>query len=99
MSTGLRPHGQLTLVGVDGGSVNLPAAQPVTRGHAVTGHLTGSALDTEEAMRFAVLHGIRPILERRSLEEANEALARLESGGARFRIVLDTSSTRHRAVD
>lgn len=99
LSTGLRPHGRLTLIGVDAGSVDLPAVQLVTQGHTVTGHLTGGAQDTEEAMRFAVLHGVRPIIERRPLEEANEALTRLEAGEVRFRIVLDTSPERTRAAD
>lgn len=98
VSTGLRPHGRLTLIGVDTGSVDLPAAQLVMRGHTVIGHLTGSPLDTEEAMRFAVLNDVRPMSERQPLEQANEALARLEAGSARFRIVLDATSERHRST-
>ncbi|MER7794375.1 alcohol dehydrogenase catalytic domain-containing protein [Streptomyces sp. NPDC097640] len=89
--TGLNVHGQLTLVGVDSGSVTVPAAQLVMNGHTLTGHLTGSARETEEAMEFAVTNGVRPMIERMPLEQAGEAVARLRSGAPRFRIVLDTA--------
>ncbi|MGR3867552.1 alcohol dehydrogenase catalytic domain-containing protein [Streptomyces graminifolii] len=87
--TGLNTHGQLTLVGVDAGSVTVPAAQLVMNAHTVTGHLTGSAQETEQAMEFAVTNGIRPMIERMPLEQAGDAVTRLRSGAPRFRIVLD----------
>ncbi|MFH5824503.1 zinc-binding dehydrogenase [Georgenia sp. AZ-5] len=86
---GLRVHGRLTLIGVDGGSVDLLSF--VMNGQIVTGQLAGSALDTEEAMRFAIGNGVRPMLERMPLEQANEALDRISAGAPRFRIVLDTT--------
>lgn len=86
---GLATHGRLTLIGVDGGSVPVPAAQLVMNGQTITGHLTGSARDTEEAMNFAHLNGIRPVIERMPLEQADEALTRIAAGKARFRVVLD----------
>lgn len=89
--TGLNVHGQLTLVGVDAGSLTVPAAQLVMNGHTVTGHLTGSARETEEAMEFAVTNNVRPMIERMPLEQAGEAVTRLRSGAPRFRIVLDTA--------
>ncbi|MFE7330347.1 alcohol dehydrogenase catalytic domain-containing protein [Streptomyces sp. NPDC057565] len=89
--TGLNTHGQLTLVGVDAGSVTVPAAQLVMNGHTITGHLTGSARETEEAMQFAVTNGVRPMIERMPLARAGEAVTRLRSGEPRFRIVLDTA--------
>ncbi|MEW2395517.1 alcohol dehydrogenase catalytic domain-containing protein [Streptomyces sp. NPDC046862] len=89
--TGLNVHGQLTLVGVDAGSVTVPAARLVMNGHTLTGHLTGSPSETEEAMRFAVTNGVRPLVERIPLEQAGEAVTRLRSGAPRFRIVLDTA--------
>jgi D-arabinose 1-dehydrogenase-like Zn-dependent alcohol dehydrogenase len=88
--SGLRVGGRLTLVGVDGGSVHVPIAQMVMRGHTLTGHLAGSPHDTERAMQFAVTTGVRPVLERLPLAQANEALDRVREGTARFRAVLDT---------
>lgn len=90
--TGLKVRGRLTLAGIDAGSLTVPVARLVMNGITVTGHLTGSARDTEEAMEFAVAAGIRPVIERMPLEQAGQAVARLRSGGARFRIVLDTAS-------
>ncbi|MFI6463118.1 alcohol dehydrogenase catalytic domain-containing protein [Streptomyces sp. NPDC050538] len=87
--TGLNTHGQLTLVGVDAGSVTVPAAQLVMNAHTLTGHLTGSAHETEQAMEFAVTNGIRPMIERMPLDQADDAVTRLRSGAPRFRIVLD----------
>ncbi|SNR40577.1 zinc-binding dehydrogenase [Blastococcus mobilis] len=87
--TGLRVGGRLTLIGVDGGSVQVPAAQLVMNGQTLTGHLTGSPRDTEEAMQFAVTTGVRPHVERMPLARANEAVARIRAGAPRFRIVLD----------
>ncbi|MFG3133586.1 alcohol dehydrogenase catalytic domain-containing protein [Streptomyces tendae] len=89
--TGLRTHGQLTLVGVDAGSVTVPAARLVMNGHTLTGHLTGSPRETEEAMAFAVTTGVRPMIERMPLKKAADAVTRLRSGAPRFRIVLDAS--------
>ena len=91
---GLRVHGRLVLIGVDGGSVDIPAADLVMKSISVTGHLTGSALDIEETMKFAVQHGIRPVVERMPLEAAAEAVERIEQGLPRFRIVLAAQGTR-----
>ncbi|MCG7523265.1 alcohol dehydrogenase catalytic domain-containing protein [Streptomyces sp. OfavH-34-F] len=89
--TGLAVHGQLTLVGVDAGSVTVPAARLVMNGHTLTGHLTGSPRETEEAMAFAVTTGVRPMIERMPLDKADDAVTRLRSAAPRFRLVLDTA--------
>ncbi len=89
---GLRVRGRLVLIGVDEGRIEVPAAQLILKGQVVTGHLTGSAQDTEDAMRFAAVHGVRPMIERLPLHAANEAVERLSAGAARFRIVLDAGT-------
>jgi alcohol dehydrogenase len=90
--TGLRVGGRLMLIGIDGGSVALPVAQTVMNGQILTGQLTGSARDTQEAMRFAVITGVRPMVERMPPEQANEAVDRLRAGKPRFRIVLEPAA-------
>ncbi|MGP3775404.1 alcohol dehydrogenase catalytic domain-containing protein [Streptomyces sp. SDT5-1] len=90
--SGLNTHGKLTLVGIDAGAVTVPVAGLVMHGHVVTGHLTGSPRETQEAMRFAVTNGVRAVVERMPLQQAGEALSRLREGAARFRIVLDSSA-------
>ncbi|MFD8951960.1 alcohol dehydrogenase catalytic domain-containing protein [Streptomyces xanthophaeus] len=89
--TGLNTHGQFTLVGVDAGSVTVPAAQFVMRGHTLTGHLTGSPRETEEAMSFAVTNGVLPVIERTPLGQAGDAVTQLRAGTTRFRTVLNTN--------
>ena len=86
----LRPRGRLVLIGVDAGEVSVPLAQLVMNAQTVSGHVTGSPTDTEEAMHFAVLHGIRPWTERLPLREAGTAVERLADGRARYRLVLET---------
>ncbi len=91
---GLRVHGRLTIIGVDGGTLEVPTAELTMKSIMLTGHLTGSARDVEQTMRFALLNGVRPMIERMPLEQAAEAVERLEAGNARFRIVLDATGTR-----
>ncbi|WP_416980737.1 alcohol dehydrogenase catalytic domain-containing protein [Streptomyces sp. T028] len=85
---GLAPHGKLTVVGFDGSPLQLPLAKLVMGARSVTGHLTGSPADTEQAMRFAVATGVRPRVQTVPLEEAQQALDIQQEGKARFRMVL-----------
>lgn len=94
LTQGLRARGRLVVLGADGGSIPVPSGQLVANAQSITGHITGSPLDIEEAMSFALLNGIRPIIERAPLEEANRELHRLQNGEPRFRIVLDASTDR-----
>ncbi|MDA8101489.1 MAG: zinc-binding dehydrogenase, partial [Nitrospiraceae bacterium] len=91
---GLRPHGRLTLLGVDDGTITLPAALLVMHELSVGGVVTGNTRDIEETMGFALMAGVRPLVERMPLEAANEALARIEAGNVAFRIVLDVTGQR-----
>ncbi|MFJ2620181.1 zinc-binding dehydrogenase [Glutamicibacter sp. NPDC087344] len=88
--TGLRPHGRLVLVGVDAGTLDLPVAPMIMHALSVTGHLTGGPADTEQAMEFAVRHGIQPTTQTFPLAQAQSALQELRDGRARFRLVLET---------
>jgi uncharacterized zinc-type alcohol dehydrogenase-like protein len=48
----------------------------------------GSPGNIAKMLDFAVRHRIRPTIERFSFENVNDALARLRSGQAHYRIVL-----------
>ncbi|KND33618.1 alcohol dehydrogenase catalytic domain-containing protein [Streptomyces acidiscabies] len=85
---GLAPHGRLTVVGFDGAPLQLPLGKLVMGARTVAGHLTGSPADTEQAMRFAVATGVRPVVETVALEEAQRALEVQQEGKSRFRMVL-----------
>jgi alcohol dehydrogenase len=85
---GLAPHGRLTVVGFDGTPLRLPLAKLVMHARSVTGHVTGNPTDTEQAMRFALVSGVRPRVRAVPLEQAGEALTTQQAGQARFRMVL-----------
>jgi len=55
----------------------------------LTDHLTGSARDIEEGMRFAQTNGAGPMVEHMPLSMLNGALVRIHAGQPRLRSVLD----------
>lgn len=87
---GLAAHGQLTVVGFDAAPLSVNLGKVVAHARTITGHLTGSPVDTEAAMRFAVANDIRPMIQTRALAEASDALADQQASRARFRMVLTT---------
>jgi alcohol dehydrogenase len=54
----------------------------------VTGHPSGTARDVEETMQFALQTGVRAVVQERSLAQAAEAYEAMETGKARYRMVL-----------
>jgi D-arabinose 1-dehydrogenase-like Zn-dependent alcohol dehydrogenase len=64
------------------------ALQLVLTKTSVEGWPSGSAIDWEDTLRFSVLTGVRPMIEKYPLEKVNEAYDQMISGRARFRVVL-----------
>jgi D-arabinose 1-dehydrogenase-like Zn-dependent alcohol dehydrogenase len=85
---GLRPRGQLVVVGASPEPMKIPPLALIPGSTGVQGHASGTSKDSEDAMRFSVLHDVRPVIETFPLEQAAEAYARMMSGDARFRVVL-----------
>jgi uncharacterized zinc-type alcohol dehydrogenase-like protein len=56
---------------------------------SVSGSPAGSPVTIETMLDFASRHNIAPQTEHFPMSRINEAFARLESGKARYRIVLD----------
>lgn len=88
---GLHPRGQVVLLGVDSSKLEFSVAPLVMNALSITGHLTGSPAQIEETMRFAVVNGVRPWIERLPLTDAQSAVERVRAGEARFRMVLDAA--------
>jgi alcohol dehydrogenase, propanol-preferring len=88
--SGLAARGKLIVVGVPQDLMQLNALPLVFGGRSVYGSLTGTAIETEDALAFSVLENIRPMIETVPLEEAAGAYARMMQGKARFRMVLVT---------
>jgi len=54
----------------------------------VQGWPSGSAIDSEDTLKFSVQSGVRPMIEKYPLEKVADAYQQMISGKARFRVVL-----------
>ena len=84
---GLRPNGTLMVLGA-AGSMQLSPLQLLMNRASVRGWYSGTAIDSQDTLRFSALTGVRSMNEVFPLERANEAYDRMLSGKARFRVVL-----------
>jgi D-arabinose 1-dehydrogenase-like Zn-dependent alcohol dehydrogenase len=89
---------------VDGLSVNgkllVPAApaepltvsvMPLISGRrSVAGCYSGTARDSQDTLKFSVLNGVHPMIEKYPLSRVTEAYKQMHSGKARFRVILTT---------
>jgi uncharacterized zinc-type alcohol dehydrogenase-like protein len=83
----LRPRGKLHFVGAVP-SVST-AVFPLLAGEkSVGGSPAGSPVTIAEMLEFAARHGIAPIIESFPMSKVNDAIERLKSGRARYRLVL-----------
>ncbi len=76
------------MIGASQDPLNVSPNQLLGQRRAIKGWASGTAKDSEDTLRFSVLTGVRPIIERYPLEKAAEAYERMLSGKARFRVVL-----------
>ncbi len=84
---GLRSRGTLMLVAASAEPMQVnPLA--FLSGKKIHGWPSGSAIDSEDAMNFSVLTGVRPKVEVFPLAQANEAFGVMITNKARFRVVL-----------
>jgi D-arabinose 1-dehydrogenase-like Zn-dependent alcohol dehydrogenase len=85
---GLGPNGTLMVVGADFAPIEVTPSQLIFGSRSVRGSASGTPADSEDTLRFAVLSGVRPMVELYPFEKAAEGYARMLSGRARFRVVL-----------
>ena len=89
---GLRPRGRMVVVGASPDPIQVPPLALIPGSTGVVGHASGTSKDSEDTLRFASLHDVRPMIETYPLEKAAEGYARMMSGAARFRVVLTTGA-------
>jgi D-arabinose 1-dehydrogenase-like Zn-dependent alcohol dehydrogenase len=85
-------------LGINGVFIVIGAAQSMTISplfllsgcRSVKGWYSGTAIDSQDTLSFSVLSGVRSMNEIYPLEKVAEAYDRMESGKARFRVVLTT---------
>lgn len=85
---GLGVDGKLLVVGVPLDPVPVSAVELVLQRRDVKGWPSGTAVDSEDTLRFSVRTGVRPMIEKFPLKEVKKAYERMESGNAQFRVVL-----------
>lgn len=84
----LAPKGKFHNVGAVLEPMAIPAFSLITGEKSVAGSPLGSPALTRTMLDFCVRHAIYPITEEFPMSQVNEDLEHLESGKARFRIVL-----------
>ena len=86
---GLAVGGKLLVVGAAPEPIEVSPFQLIGGRRSVQGWPSGVAADSDDTLAFSALAGVRPMIETYPLERAAEAYARMMSGEARFRVVLD----------
>jgi uncharacterized zinc-type alcohol dehydrogenase-like protein len=85
----LAPNGRLHTVGAVLQPIPVPAFTLISTQLTVSGSPAGSPVAIDTMLDFAARHNIAPQVEHYPMSRISEAFARLESGKARYRIVLD----------
>jgi D-arabinose 1-dehydrogenase-like Zn-dependent alcohol dehydrogenase len=85
---GLGVNAKLMVIGATFDPIEVTPVQLILASRSIQGWPSGTAADSEDALRFAELTGVRPMIETYPLEKAAEAYARMMSGKAEFRVVL-----------
>jgi D-arabinose 1-dehydrogenase-like Zn-dependent alcohol dehydrogenase len=84
---GLAVNGTLMVIGAVG-SLEVNPLFLLNGCRSVKGWYSGTSIDSQDALGFSVLTGVRSMNEVLPLERVNEAYERMMSGKARFRVVL-----------
>lgn len=84
---GLALNGTLLVVGAPQ-SMTISPLILISGARSIKGWYSGTAVDSQDALRFSVLTGVRSMNEVYPLDKVAEAYDRMMSGKARFRVVL-----------
>jgi D-arabinose 1-dehydrogenase-like Zn-dependent alcohol dehydrogenase len=80
--------GELVIVGAATDPIEVISTQLIRRNRSIKGWPSGSAIDTEDTLKFCALTGIRPMIEQYPLNKAGDAFESMILNKARFRSVL-----------
>ncbi|MDD2943203.1 MAG: NAD(P)-dependent alcohol dehydrogenase [bacterium] len=85
----LAPKGRLHFVGATLEPLDIGVFSLIGGQRSISGSPVGSPATIARMLDFARLHNIKPVVEKYKLADVNSALARLRSGKAHYRIVLE----------
>jgi alcohol dehydrogenase, propanol-preferring len=88
MLGGIAKHGQLIVIGVGPDPIEVPVSSLIHHDMTISGSLTGTTIETEDALAFSALQDIQAMIETLPLAQAPEAYGRMMRNEAKFRIVL-----------
>lgn len=89
---GLGVDGTLMIIGASFEPFTFSALQMIGPRLAIKGWASGTAIDSEDTLKFSVLTDVRSMNEEYPLEKATEAYDRMMSGAAKFRVVITTGN-------
>lgn len=84
----LNPRGRLHFVGATTDPLDISVFSLMMGQHSVSSSPVGSPSVIAMMLKFASLHNVKPVIEKYSFNEINEAIKRLRSGQTHYRIVL-----------
>lgn len=85
----LKARGRLHMVGATLEPMDISAFALIMGQRSVSGSPVGSPSTIAQMLEFANLHNIKPVIEKFSFDDINDAIARLKSGKTHYRIVLE----------
>ena len=85
---GICADGKLVIVGASPEPLTISPIQLIGKRRSVIGWPSGTSRDSEDALAFAALSGVRPMIETFPLANVAEAFERMITGKVRFRAVL-----------
>jgi D-arabinose 1-dehydrogenase-like Zn-dependent alcohol dehydrogenase len=88
---GLGRDGVLVVIGVGPDPIEVTPFQLIGGRRRIQGWPAGNPIDAEEALRFCALHGVRALIEKFPLQQAQIAFDKMMKGQVRFRAVLTTA--------
>lgn len=96
---GLGLNGRFVAVGAPPEPLQVAAGFLIGGRRAISGWPSGSSIDSQDAMAFAALTGVRSMNEVFPLDRANDAYEHMMSGKARFRVVLSIGNSSARLAE
>ncbi len=85
---GLGVDGKLIVVGAEMAPIEVTPVQLIRGRKQLRGWASGTAVDSEDTLRFAEMTGVKTMVEKYPLEKVKDAYDRMQSGKAEFRVVL-----------
>lgn len=84
----LKPRGRLHFVGATLDPLDINVFSLIMAQRSISGSPVGSPATIGKMLEFALRHDIKPVIEVFSFDQINEAVDRLRSGKAHYRVVL-----------